>query len=136
MNVVDLSNIGHFYGYPECFTAWNITEVISNSTLHTGDQFSIVSNVTDAQCGNTTFNVPPRLSMQAHSAPLDIRFYSAPSGSDVAVNTQYNTHAFVSFHGSWNRDPPTGYGVVRLVLITFSNMRSDSLSLRQHPMVW
>jgi glucose/arabinose dehydrogenase len=23
--------------------------------------------------------------------------------------------AFVSFHGSWNRDPPTGYRVIRVV---------------------
>jgi hypothetical protein len=77
-----------------------------DSPLHTGDQFSIVSSVTNAQCANNTSNVPPRLSVQAHSAPQDIHFYRVPSGSDLAVNTNYNTHAFISFH------PPTGYGVV------------------------
>jgi glucose/arabinose dehydrogenase len=54
--------------------------------------------------------------MQSHSAPLDIVFYNAPSeGSEgydtarmYAVNTEWSGDAFVSFHGSWNRDPPTG----------------------------
>lgn len=115
LNVVDLSDIGHSYGYPECFTAWDMKEVIPDSALNTGDQFSIVPNVTDAQCGNTTFNKAPRLSMQAHSAPLDIVFYKAPSNvTAVTVKPEYNSHAFVSFHGSWNRDPPTGYGIVRI----------------------
>jgi glucose/arabinose dehydrogenase len=89
--------------------------VVSGTQLDTGDQFSIASNVTDAQCQNATYNVPPKLGMQAHSAPLDIIFYSAPSDTSVAINTGYNGHAFVSFHGSWNRDPPTGYGIVRFV---------------------
>lgn len=113
MNVVDLSDIGQSYGYPSCFTAWDMGEVVPNSPLKTGDQFSIAPNVTDAQCGDTTFNKPPRLSMQAHSAPLDMVFYKAPTNTTVGLKPDYNSHAFVSFHGSWNRDPPTGYGVVR-----------------------
>ncbi|PVG01896.1 soluble quino protein glucose dehydrogenase [Serendipita vermifera] len=114
VNEIDLSNIGKFYGYPQCFTVWDMKSVVSDTNLNTGDQFSIASNVTDAQCGNSTYNVPPKLSMQAHSAPLDMVFYSAPSDTSAAVNTGYNGHAFVSFHGSWNRDPPTGYGIVRI----------------------
>jgi glucose/arabinose dehydrogenase len=113
VNVVDLSDIGQSYGYPSCFTAWDMGEVVPNSPLKTGDQFSIAPNVTDAQCGDTTFNKPPRLSMQAHSAPLDMVFYKAPTNTTVGLKPDYNSHAFVSFHGSWNRDPPTGYGVVR-----------------------
>jgi glucose/arabinose dehydrogenase len=97
--MVDLSDIGHYYGYPECFTAWNMSEVVSGTSLHTG---------------NKTFNVPPRLSMQAHSAPLDITFYSASNFNEsVGITRDYDSDAFVSFHGSWDRDPPTGYGVVR-----------------------
>ncbi|KAG8848800.1 hypothetical protein FRB91_010485, partial [Serendipita sp. 411] len=26
----------------------------------------------------------------------------------------WDEDAFVSFHGSWNREPPTGYGIVRI----------------------
>lgn len=115
LNVVDMNSIGNFYGYPNCFTAWDMGSVVSGTSLATGDQFSIVPNVTDAQCGNTTYNTPPRLSMQAHSAPLDIQFYKADGvDENVAVTKDWNTHAFVSFHGSWNRDPPTGYGIVRI----------------------
>ncbi|KAG8694214.1 hypothetical protein FRC11_002368, partial [Ceratobasidium sp. 423] len=29
-------------------------------------------------------------------------------------NTEWDGDAFVSFHGSWNREPPTGYKVVRI----------------------
>lgn len=108
-----MSDIGHFYGYPECFTTWDMTEVIPSVNLYTGSQFSIASNVTDAQCANSTYNIPPRLSMQAHVAPLDITFYDAPLSSDIAVNMDYDGDAFVSFHGSWNRDPPVGYGIIR-----------------------
>lgn len=44
--------------------------------------------------------------------PLDIKFL------DVEEETRglpalFKGDAFVSFHGSFNRDPPTGYGVVQ-----------------------
>jgi len=48
--------------------------------------------------------------MQAHSAPLGIGFYTGeqfPAG--------FRNDAFVAFHGSWNRDEPTGYKVVRIL---------------------
>jgi len=41
----------------------------------------------------------PRLSFQAHSAPLDIKFHPRTG------------HAWISFHGSWDRDVPVGYTV-------------------------
>jgi glucose/arabinose dehydrogenase len=59
--------------------------------------------------------VPSALDLQAHSAPLGICFYSGnqfPAG--------YRGDAFVAFHGSWNRQPPTGYKVVR---VRFRNNR-------------
>ncbi|KAG8832710.1 hypothetical protein FRC17_000856 [Serendipita sp. 399] len=111
LNEIDLNSIGHSYGYPNCFTAWDMS-VVSGSNLHTGDQFSISSSITDSQCQNDTFNQSPKLSMMAHSAPLDIRFYNADSANDtVSVSKDWNHDAFVSFHGSWNREPPTGYGI-------------------------
>ncbi|KAG8792590.1 hypothetical protein FRC16_011344 [Serendipita sp. 398] len=116
LNEIDLSSIGHFYGYPNCFTAWDMTSVVPGTRLNTGDQFSIVSNITDSQCQNETYNNPARLSMQAHSAPLDIRFYHTDGVNEtVAINRDWDEDAFVSFHGSWNREPPTGYGIVRSV---------------------
>ncbi len=52
----------------------------------------------------------PDVLMQAHSAAMQIAFYegnSFPAG--------YKGSAFVTFHGSWDRSPRTGYKVVRLL---------------------
>jgi glucose/arabinose dehydrogenase len=52
---------------------------------------------------------PSALEYQAHSAPIGMVFYT---GSQFPPD--YQGDAFVAFHGSWNRDPPTGYKVVRI----------------------
>jgi len=48
--------------------------------------------------------------MQAHSAPLQLVFYQRGN-----FPTEYKGSAFVTMHGSWNRDQRTGYKVVRLL---------------------
>ena len=53
----------------------------------------------------------PVVSMQAHSAPLGLTFYTGD-----AFPTEYQGDLFVAFHGSWNRSVPTGYKVVRVPL--------------------
>lgn len=53
--------------------------------------------------------IPPALPMQAHSAPLGITFYN---GSQFPAS--FKGSAFVAFHGSWNRQPKTGYKVVQV----------------------
>jgi glucose/arabinose dehydrogenase len=60
-----------------------------------------------ARCRTT---IPPALSMQAHSAPNGIAFLSTASRFPEA----YLGDALVAFHGSWNRDVPTGAKVVRI----------------------
>ena len=55
----------------------------------------------------TTFNLP------AHSAPLQAVFYNAEQFPD-----RFRGALFVAFHGSWNRQPPTGY---KVVAVTFQN---------------
>ncbi|KAG8926641.1 hypothetical protein FRC02_008764 [Tulasnella sp. 418] len=120
LNLLDLSNTntsGPFYGYPSCFTVWNMTADIQTQTnLRTGDQFSIETGTerNDAWCQDPSNVARPVLSFMAHSAPLDMRFYSAPSDRQYAINTDWNDDAFISFHGSWNTRPPTGYGVIRV----------------------
>jgi glucose/arabinose dehydrogenase len=52
---------------------------------------------------------PSTLEYQAHSAPIALAFYT---GSQFPP--EYQGDAFVAMHGSWNRDPPTGYKVVRV----------------------
>lgn len=59
-----------------------------------------------SRCAQTN---APEWEMQAHSAPLGISFYT---GDQFPVS--YMNDAFVAFHGSWNRNQPTGYKVVRI----------------------
>jgi glucose/arabinose dehydrogenase len=51
----------------------------------------------------------PAVQMQAHSAPLGLRFYDGQMFPD-----EYQGDLFVAFHGSWNRSVPTGYKIVRV----------------------
>lgn len=79
---------GGNYGYPYCLAVWS-TNIPNNASLETGDQMSLEQTSTS----NDTFcrenRVAPRLTFQAHMAPLDIKFNA--NGSE----------AYISFHGSW-----------------------------------
>ena len=52
---------------------------------------------------------PVNQGYQAHSSPIGFVFYTGTQFPDA-----YRNDAFVAFRGSWNRDPPTGYKVVRV----------------------
>ncbi len=60
-----------------------------------------------AHCQTT---VGPVLEYTAHSAPIGMVFYTAEQFPE-----DYRSDAFVAMRGSWNRNPPTGYKVVRVV---------------------
>ena len=80
---------GSNYGYPYCFAAWVPGNLPMNSNLTVGSQFAIGdqnNTINDTYCAE---QAPPRLTFQAHMAPLDIKFNN--SGDD----------AWVTFHGSW-----------------------------------
>jgi glucose/arabinose dehydrogenase len=51
--------------------------------------------------------VPPVLEMQAHTAPLGMRFYR---GSQFPE--RYRHAIFIAQHGSWDRSSPVGYQVI------------------------
>ena len=53
----------------------------------------------------------PDVLIQAHSATLGIVFYDGNQ-----FPTEYRGDAFVTLHGSWNRETRTGYKVVRLMM--------------------
>lgn len=71
------------------------------------------SRIADTTFGGTTEHcnatIPPRVELQAHSAPLGLVFYSGKM-----FPSEYQGDLFVAFHGSWNRSVPTGYKVVRI----------------------
>jgi glucose/arabinose dehydrogenase len=98
-------NQGGNYGYPDCFALWD-TNIPDVGSLVVGSQFTMAPNsqINDTTCSSG--RVPPRLTFQAHMAPLDIIF------------TSNGTVAYVTFHGSWDRTVPVGY---KLSTIAFAN---------------
>jgi glucose/arabinose dehydrogenase/cytochrome c2 len=57
--------------------------------------------------------IVPDVPFQAHSAAVNIAFYTAKSGAS-AFPANYRGDAFAVLHGSWNRAFRTGHKVVRL----------------------
>ncbi|KAK4184604.1 L-sorbosone dehydrogenase [Podospora australis] len=107
----------NWYGYPTCWTIGpGGTSVFADKAFKVGQQF--------VQAPNTTFNddscaqksVPPRLAIQAHSAPIDGKF-------DKEFANMY-----VSLHGSWNRQPATGYKVIQIPFTTLNDSRYDPVA--------
>ena len=94
----------NWYGYPTCYTIWSPSG-ITDRAFAVGDQFVVAPNASFSDETCIQRSTPPRLSFQSHSAPLDAKF-----------DADY-TNMFVTLHGSWNREPATGY---RLVLIPFT----------------
>ncbi|MEO6001768.1 MAG: PQQ-dependent sugar dehydrogenase [Opitutus sp.] len=58
--------------------------------------------------------IVPDVLLQAHSAALQITFYTAKSGV-AAFPSEYQGELFAALHGSWNRHARTGYKVVRVL---------------------
>ena len=52
---------------------------------------------------------PSVLEYQSHSAPMTWVFYTG-----TRFPAEYRNNAFVAMRGSWNRNPPSGYKVVRV----------------------
>ena len=88
----DLGTNGGDFGWPYCY----------------GDRVTDTSQTKDERCKTT---VPPKIKLQAHSAPLGLAFYEG-----TMFPEDYRGNLFVAFHGSWNRSVPTGYKVVRIKL--------------------
>ncbi len=90
----DLGQNGGDFGWPYCYG----DRVPDHNFTKSGDD----------RCKNM---VPPKVQMQAHSAPLGLAFYEG-----TAFPSEYRNNIFVAFHGSWNRSVPTGDRVVRIKL--------------------
>ncbi|KAF4595796.1 glucose/sorbosone dehydrogenase [Ophiocordyceps camponoti-floridani] len=90
---------GRNYGFPTCYAVWNAAVLPDAGRLKRGDQFA-ADEKGDERCRRDS--LPPRVVLAAHSSPLDLVF----DGS--------GTRAFVSFHGSWDRDNPVGYRIATI----------------------
>lgn len=89
LNGTQYERQGSNYGYPHCFSAWVPEDLPQNENIEVGTQFAMGdqnSTINDTFCAEQS---PPRLTFQAHMAPLDIKFNNS------------GTEAWVTFHGSW-----------------------------------
>jgi glucose/arabinose dehydrogenase len=109
-----------WYGYPTCWTVGNPSG-IPDKSLKVGDQFMISPNSTfnDAACAERS--IPPRLTMQAHSAPIDGKF-----------NEDF-TNLYVSLHGSWNRQPAAGYKIIQIPFRKLDNSSYEPVASADNP---
>lgn len=82
---------GGDYGWPYCYA-----DRVPNPEFHDA-----------ARCAGT---IAPALQMQAHSAPLSLTFLQDATQLPDADRGD----ALIAFHGSWDRDTPTGAKVVRV----------------------
>jgi len=89
---------GAFFGWPWYYLGSN------EDPRHKGERPDLAGKVT-----------VPDVLFQAHSAALQIAFYTATTGQSV-FPASYRGGAFVALHGSWNRAKRTGYKVVYLPL--------------------
>ncbi len=64
----------------------------------------------------------PVLLFTAHSAPLDMIFYRGKMFPEA-----YRNKALVTFRGSWNRKPPSGYKLISINFEEGSSKRSEDL---------
>ena len=87
---------GHFYGWP-----WYYMGKYEDPRLK-GDRPDLAGKAT-----------VPDVPYQAHSAALNLVFYTATSGSSVFPK-EYVGDGFAVMHGSWNRAFRTGHKIVRV----------------------
>ncbi|CAF0940316.1 unnamed protein product [Adineta steineri] len=85
-----------FYGWPYAYMSPNLTD--PKHTLSNG------SSVRPDLVARTR---TPDVLIQAHSAVLDMLFYTGNQ-----FPSSYKNGAFAAFHGSWNREVGTGYKIV------------------------
>lgn len=80
----------------------------SKDDQHYGFPYRYGLNVPDPEWGSKMPSalkpVPPASAMQAHMAPLGLRFYRGNM-----FPSQYRNCIFLATHGSWNRSVPVGY---------------------------
>ncbi|MBK5187493.1 MAG: PQQ-dependent sugar dehydrogenase [Gemmatimonadaceae bacterium] len=91
---INILQDGKDYGWPYCYS------------LHG----AAVPNPEYNDAGRCATTVPAALEMQAHSAPLGMTFLDKAT----LLSADYRSDLLLAFHGSWDRDQPTGAKVVRV----------------------
>ena len=99
---INIIEPGKDYGWPNCYS--------QNVHDNDFDKKTYIRN----PC-MLPFEVPAFIDLQAHSAPLGLAFIpeawgKAESGSQANLAGSL----LVAYHGSWNRNEPTGYKIARI----------------------
>ena len=130
---------GSHFGYPYCWTEYLLPEEfgMGRGTTWAWPSFLVNGDVTDEDCRNNYLG--PEISMQAHSAPLGITFYKWKNTAEMPVECEggafpkeMDGFAFIAFHGSWNRDVPTGYKVVYIAMDETGKALGQPIDLLAH----
>lgn len=84
--------------------------VVEKAGAHFGYPFLHGDNLVDPQFGDQRKEdidyIKPTVNIQAHSAALGLKFYTADAFPEI-----YNNALFIAEHGSWNRGSKVGYRV-------------------------
>ena len=145
LNRFKIDQVGQHWGYPYCFTEYCLSTDVGgtgfkggNNTIWAWPSF-IEDGYTDEWCRNNTN--PSVVSMPSHSAPLGITFYDWKNMTHEEYNSQgcsggfpkgMDKFAFIAFHGSWNREPPTGYKMVFVPFDEDGNSLYQPIDLFRH----
>ncbi|CAL8108722.1 unnamed protein product [Orchesella dallaii] len=119
--------LGSFYGFPYCWTV----DILENHTR--GEQFAwpdfLNTTFNDGWCKNVSNNQPPTMVLPAHHAALGLAFYNAEvcDTSEGAFPCSMKGDLFITFHGSYNREPPGGYKVARIPIDAQTNMPTGEI---------
>jgi glucose/arabinose dehydrogenase len=89
---------GGHYGWPFCFSARALDPVFLGTPPGGASRAEFCRSTCPAALGYT-----------AHAAPMAMVFYTGAQFPE-----EYRGDAFVAMHGSWNRDPPSGFEVARV----------------------
>lgn len=131
---------GQSWGYPYCWSEYCLPQENGGSGIKGANtQWAwpsfLNAGYSDEWCReNTNESV---MSMPAHSAPLGMTFYkwqdlSQDETCAGGFPRGMNNYAFIAFHGSWNRDPPTGYKVVFVPMDSDGNPTHLPIDLFRH----
>ena len=96
---------GKNYGWPQCYG-----KNIFDSDFSHGTEPSVCEKAT-----------PSHIDLQAHSAALGLAFIP-----EVGWPAEMAGDLLVAYHGSWNRDEPTGYKVVHIELSQNADRNAES----------
>ena len=126
---------GGHYGYPFCWSEFNLPQSGKPGEVWAWPSFLSSGAITDAQCRSNY--VKAEVALQAHSAPLGITFYNYQASVPATCTggqfpKEMNGYAFIAYHGSWNRDVPTGYKVVYVKMDDQGRATSGAIDLLTH----